>query len=157
MDLHQLKPNTTRHPKRRVGRGGKKGTYSGKGTKGQKSRAGAGVKPGFRGGDNRLWQLFPKQRGASKKPGSNRPHPKHRYYQLRHDKTPVVNVEAFNQFKEGQRVNPELLIKEGILAEGAKDVKVLGSGKLTKKLEFEGFSFSSSAKEKIDRSGGKII
>src|SRR5436305_1144203 len=137
MQLHQLKPNTERHRKRRVGRGGKKGTYSGKGTKGQKSRAGAGVKPGFRGGDNRLWQLFPKSRGASKKPGSKRQHPKHRYFQLKHDKIPAVNLDVFNRFAEGQRVNLELLIKEGIVTKGQKSVKVLNSGILKKKLEFE--------------------
>lgn len=157
MNLHQLKPNTERRIHRRVGRGGKKGTYSGKGTKGQKSRAGAGVKPGFRGGDNRLWQLFPKQRGASGKPGNNRPHAKHRYYQLRHDKVPVVNIGVFNRFSDGQRVNPELLIKEGIIAGAAKHVKVLGTGVLKKKVEFEGFSFSTSAKEKIGQSGSKIL
>ena len=69
MQLNQLKSHTKRKDAKRVGRGGKRGTYSGKGTKGQKSRAGAGFKQGFRGGDNRLWQLFPKLRGATKKPG----------------------------------------------------------------------------------------
>lgn len=157
MDLHRLKPNTKRDYAKRVGRGGKRGTTSGKGTKGQKSRAGAGVKPGFRGGDNRLWQLFPKQRGASKKPGSSRPHRKHRYYQLRHGKSPVVNVETFNQFKDGQRVNPELLFTEGVLPVKSKTVKVLGSGELKKKLEFEGFVFSASAKDKIAKAGSVIL
>lgn len=160
MDLHRLKPNTKRTFSKRVGRGGKKGTYSGKGTKGQKSRAGAGVKPGFRGGDNRLWQLFPKQRGASKKAGgggNNRPHRKHRYYQLRHDKMPVVNVEIFNQFKDGQQVNPELLFNEGMLETNSKTVKVLGSGELKRKIEFKGFVFSASAKEKIIKAGGTIL
>ena len=59
MQIHQLKPKTARSFAKRVGRGGKRGTTSGKGTKGQKSRAGSYVRPGFRGGDNRLWQLFP--------------------------------------------------------------------------------------------------
>ena len=77
MDLSNLQPNPLRKSKKRVGRGGKRGFSSGGGTKGQKSRAGAGVKPGFRGGDNRLWQLFPKQRGASKKPGGKGSHKKH--------------------------------------------------------------------------------
>src|SRR5436190_18404406 len=121
MQLHNLKPHTARKSKRRVGRGGKKGTYSGKGTKGQASRAGAGIKPGFRGGDNRLWQLFPKQRGASSKPGNSRPHRKHRYYQLRHDGLPAVNVEKFNRFADGERVNPQSLFDKGILIARAKE------------------------------------
>src|SRR3989338_9691033 len=125
MDLNRLQPKTKRKKAKRVGRGGKRGTFSGKGTKGQKSRAGAGVKPGFRGADNRLWQLFPKQRGASKKPGSNRPHKKHRYYQLRHDKAAVVNVDVFNQFAEGTLVTPELLLEKGVIINTDKGVKIL--------------------------------
>lgn len=157
MELHNLKPNTQRKYSKRVGRGGKRGTYSGKGTKGQKSRAGAGVKPGFRGGDNRLWQLFPKQRGASKKPGSNRPHPKHRYYQLRHDKSPVVNLESLNQFAEGTIVTPELLFEKGVIINADKGVKILSNGNLNRRLEFKGFDFSATAKEKIEKAGGKIL
>ena len=157
MQLHTLKPNTKRQKSKRIGRGGKRGTYSGKGTKGQKSRAGAGVKPGFRGADNRLWQLFPKQRGASKKPGSNRPHKKHRFYQLRHDKLPAVNLDVFNQFAEGEKVTPSLLATRGLILNGQKSVKVLGNGTLKKKLEFEGFTFSATAKDKIVQSGGKIV
>lgn len=156
MDLHQLKPKTQRQKSKRVGRGGKRGTYSGKGTKGQKSRAGASVKPGFRGGDNRLWQLFPKQRGASKKPGSNRPHPKHRYYQLRHDKTAVVNLDALNQFADGTVITPEILLEKGVIVTKDNGVKILSNGHLTKKLEFEGLVFSATAREKITKAGGLI-
>lgn len=148
MNLSELKPNTLRKSAKRVGRGGKRGTYSGKGTKGQKSRAGAGFKQGFRGGDNRLWQLFPKLRGATKKPGSNRPHMKHRYFQLRHDKVKILNLDFFNKFEDGQEVTPELLAK--------KEIKILGEGELEKKLEFRGFTFSKSAREKILKSGSKI-
>ena len=148
MNLNQLKSNTKRKSAKRVGRGGKRGTYSGKGTKGQKSRAGAGFKQGFRGGDNRLWQLFPKLRGATKKPGSNRPHMKHRYFQLRHDKVKVFNLNFFNQFEDGKVVTPELFAK--------KEIKVLGEGQLKKRLEFKGFTFSKSAREKILKSGSTI-
>ena len=148
MNLNQLKSHTKRKDAKRVGRGGKRGTYSGKGTKGQKSRAGAGFKQGFRGGDNRLWQFFPKLRGATKKPGSNRPHMKHRYFQLRHDKVRVLNLDFFNKFEDGQEVTPELLAK--------KEIKILGEGELKKKLEFRGFTFSESAREKILKSGSKI-
>lgn len=155
MDLSNLKPNTLRKIAQRVGRGGKRGTYSGKGMKGQKSRAGAGFKPGFRGGDNRIWQLFPKQRGASKKPGSNRPHKRHRYFQLRHSKPAVLNLEKFNVFDEGQVLTPEILVKSGLTPDDT-DIKILGDGELKKKLNFEGIKFSKSAKEKILKIGGTI-
>ena len=148
MNLNELKSNTRRKSSKRVGRGGKRGTYSGKGMKGQKSRAGAGFKQGFRGGDNRLWQLFPKLRGATKKPGSNRPHMKHRYFQLRHDKVKVLNLDFFNKFEDGQEITPAVFKK--------KDIKILGEGQLKKTLEFKGFKFSKSAREKILKSGSTI-
>jgi len=151
MNLNQLKSNTKRKSAKRVGRGGKRGTYSGKGTKGQKSRAGSYVRPGFRGGDNRLWQLFPKLRGATHKSGgagNNAPHVKHRYFQLRHDKIKVLNLDFFNKFEDGQEITLELL--------GRKDVKILAEGQLKKKLEFKGFKFSKSAREKILKSGSTI-
>ena len=156
MDLSKLQSKTVRKSAQRVGRGGKRGTYSGKGSKGQKSRAGAGFKAGFRGGDNRLWQLFPKQRGASKKPGNNSPHKKHRYFQLRHNKPAVFNLGFFNQFTEEELINPELLHKKGFSVDPNVGVKVLGDGVLKKKLNFEGLTFSKSAKDKISKAGGKI-
>ena len=156
MNLSNLKPRTLRKNAKRVGRGGKRGTFSGKGSKGQKSRAGAGVKPGFRGGDNRIWQLFPKQRGASKKPGNSSPHKKHRFYQLRHDKAEVVNLGQLNQFDAGQVLTPDILAKEGLVSGHAKSVKILGDGELTKKLELQGFEFSGPAKQKVLKAGGTI-
>lgn len=156
MNINQLKPKTPRTYARYVGRGGKKGTTAGKGTKGQKSRAGAGVKPGFRGGDSRPWQSYPKQRGASKKPGNSSPHRKHRFYQLRHAKASAVNLDAFNQFADGQEVTGQMLLEKG-LVDSARNVKVLGGGELKKKLTFKGFEFSDSAKEKITKLGGTII
>lgn len=155
MHAGQLQSNTLRKSRKRVGRGGKRGTYSGKGTKGQKSRAGAGVKPGFRGGDNRIWQLFPKMRGASKKPGGSNPHPKHRYFQLRHDKSAVLNLGFFNQF-DGDSITPKMLAEKGFIGTARNGVKVLGGGELKKKFKFSGFKFSKSARDKILRVGGVI-
>jgi len=156
LDLSNLQSKTIRKSTKRVGRGGKRGTYSGKGSKGQKSRAGAGFKPGFRGGDNRLWQLFPKQRGASKKPGNSSPHKKHRYFQLRHSKPVVFNLGFFNQFTEEEIINSELLNKKGFSVYPDGKVKVLGDGELKKKLNFEGFTFSKSARDKIAKAEGTI-
>ena len=157
MNIHQLKPKTRRTVAKRVGRGGKRGTTSGKGTKGQKSRAGSYVRVGFRGGDNRLWQLFPKQRGASKKPGNNSPHRKHRFFQLKHDKYVAVNLGAFDKFSEGQEVTAQMLVDKGVIRSTKDTVKVLGGGILKKKLIFKGFIFSDSAKAKIAKAGGTII
>src|SRR3989344_7762916 len=126
MDLSKLQSKTVRKSSKRVGRGGKRGTTSGHGTKGQKSRAGATVRPGFRGGDNRLWQLFPKQRGASKKPGGKGPHKKHRFFRLRQNKPMVFNLGFFNQFTEEEIINPEVLSKKGFLEGKNRRIKVLG-------------------------------
>lgn len=81
MQLHDLKPFSRSKQKKRVGRGGKRGTYSGRGSKGQKSRAGTRIPPGFRGGDNPIWKIFPKARGSSKKVDI-----KHRSFQRRRPK-----------------------------------------------------------------------
>src|SRR3989344_4087382 len=104
MNLSNLQRNTFRKSTKRIGRGGKRGTFSGHGTERQKSRAGDCVKPGFRGGDDRIWQLFPKQRGASKKPGGSGVYAKHRFYQLRHDKPAGVNIKDINKSSDGETV-----------------------------------------------------
>jgi large subunit ribosomal protein L15 len=161
MNIHEIKPKTQRQFKKRVGRGGKRGTYSGKGTKGQKSRAGAGVKPGFRGGDNRIWQLFPKNRGASKKPGgsgNDGPHPKHRFFRLHREKPIILGLNPINEaFDEGETITPQVLLEKGVIKFiPRKGVKILGDGSISKKMEFEGFMFSQSAREKIAKAGGKI-
>ena len=159
MDLSRLKPNTPRKSQKRVGRGGKRGFTSGHGTKGQKGRAGASVKPGFRGADNRLWQLFPKQRGASKKPGkggNNRIHVKHRFFQLKHDKPSVVNLFDLNKFISGETITPEILLKSGLVYKTKKGVKVLGNGELKTKLNFTGLTISKTARAKIEKLGGII-
>lgn len=156
MNLSQLQRNPSFKKQKRVGRGGKRGTYSGGGTKGQKSRAGAGVKPGFRGGDNRLWQLFPKQRGASKKPGGKGPHRKHRFFRLKQDKPVVFNLGFFNQFTGDELINQKLLKEKGFLPNLKGKVKVLGDGELKGKFNFEGLDFSESARNKVSKAGGSI-
>ena len=90
-------------------------------------------------------------RGATHKSGgagNNAPHVKHRYFQLRHDKIKVLNLDFFNKFEDGQEITLELL--------GRKDVKILAEGQLKKRLEFKGFKFSKSAKDKILKSGSTI-
>ena len=145
MQLHQIKPTIKRKSKKRVGRGGKRGTYSGKGLKGQKSRAGAGIKPGFRGGDTPLWKKFHKARGASKKVDA-----KKRGFQLRHPKSSVVNLRDLNRrFNEGETVSPQTLLEKRLVKKIKHGVKILGKGELRKKLIFKGVGMSKSVKERI--------
>lgn len=137
MQLHQLKPINKQRDKKRVGRGGKRGTFSGRGSKGQKSRAGTRIRPGFRGGDNPIWKLFPKTRGASKKTEA-----KHALFQVKHPKPAVFNLDRLEKlFLDGDTVSPKTL--------GVKRAKILGTGTLTKKLVFENVTFSKSAHDKI--------
>jgi large subunit ribosomal protein L15 len=114
------------------------------------------VRAGFRGGDNRIWQLFPKQRGASKKHGNKRPHRKHRFFAMRHARSAEVNLRSLDAFREGETVSPVTLAEKHLVSAGARDVKVLGSGTLTRRLTFEGVRVSASAKEKIEKAGGTI-
>ncbi|TSC91576.1 MAG: large subunit ribosomal protein L15 [Parcubacteria group bacterium Licking1014_17] len=152
MQLHEVKSTTKRKYSKRVGRGGKRGTYSGHGSKGQKSRAGHRIRPGFRGGDNPIWKLFPKQKGAGKKTEA-----KHRTYWINHAKPAVINLSTIDKFyKAGESVTKENLLKRGIISTGKHGVKILGDGKLTKKLNFSGVKISASAGKKIAEAGGSV-
>jgi len=145
MNLHNLKPNRgAKHRVKRLGCGESSGLgkTSGRGHKGQKSRSGGGVRPGFEGGQMPLHRRLPKR-------GFNNTR-----FQ---DKVAVVNVSALNErFEDGATVNLESL-KEARLVKGTYDViKVLGNGDLAKKLTVEGCKVSTSAKEKIEKAGGSI-
>lgn len=157
MQLHQLQPKTFRRRHKRVGRGGKRGTTSGHGTKGQKSRAGASVRPGFRGGDNRIWQVFPKLRGASKKPGNAKPHAKHRFFQLKQGRAMPVSLDALNVFNDGDVVTYELLVSRGVVPGSHPKVKILGGGALNRKLTVKGLRISDSAKAAVEKAGGTVM
>lgn len=159
MQLSNLKPKHSRKYRKVVGRGGKRGTTSGGGTKGQKSRAGASVRPGFRGGDNRIWQLFPKTRGASHKrggAGNKGPHRKRRYFAIERYKPWEVNLRDLGSFKEGETVSLETLIAKHVINAGASSVKILGTGELTKRLTFSDVAISAPARAKIEKAGGTI-
>lgn len=145
MNLHNLKPRPG--AKRRVkrlgcGESSGLGKTSGRGHKGQKSRSGGGVRPGFEGGQMPLHRRLPKR-------GFNNTR-----FQ---DKVAVVNVASLNErFEDGDTVSMETL-KTARLVKGTYDgVKVLGNGDLTKKLTVSGCKVSASAKEKIEKAGGSI-
>ena len=146
MQLHQLKPSHEKISGKRVGRGGKRGTFSGRGSKGQKSRAGTRIRPGFRGGNEPLWKLFPKRRGASKKTNI-----RSGLFQVHHDKDLSVNLATLERyFESGETVTGKTLVRKGIIKTAKYGVKILGTGELKKKLVFgEDLKFSKSARAKI--------
>lgn len=146
MNLHSLKPNRgAKHRVKRLGCGESSGLgkTSGRGHKGQKSRSGGGVRPGFEGGQMPLHRRLPKR-------GFNNTR-----FQ---DKIAVVNVASLNErFEDGDTVNMETL-KGARLVKGTYDaVKVLGNGDLAKKLTVEGCKVSATAKEKIEKAGGSVV
>jgi len=135
MQIHQLQPKNKRKTKKRVGRGGKRGTYSGRGVKGQKSRAGTRKgQPIIR----ELIKRYPKLRGYRQNPQNE--------FEI------AVNLSEIDKhFEKGEIVSPASLIKKGVIAKikGRKpEVKILGRGKLTKKLEFKDVKMSKTVKEK---------
>lgn len=141
MKLHELKPaEGSRHPRKRVGRGygSGLGKTSGRGQKGQKARSGGGVRPGFEGGQMPLIQRLPK-RGFK--------NPTRKEYA-------IVNVETLNRFAEGTEVTPELLLAERVIRKLNDGVKILGNGKLERKLTVKAHKFSDSAKQAIEAAGG---
>ncbi len=129
--------------KNRVGRGGKKGTYSGRGQKGQKSRSGANFRPITK----KLFKKYHKLRG-------------YKFHGSRKEKPVAVNLSVLNsKFKEGDIVTPGSLLKLGLISkteERRKRIKILGQGKIDKKLIIKNCLFSKSAKEKIEKAKGKI-
>ncbi len=144
MKLHQISPaiNSTKAPKR-LGRGIGSGTgkTSGKGTKGQNSRSGGGVRPGFEGGQMPLIRRLPRR-------GFNNKDFKAEYS--------IINVSALNQFKENTVVTAELLKEKNIIKNIAPyGLKVLGNGNLEKALTVKANKFSESAIQKINKAGGK--
>lgn len=142
MQLHQLKPIHPKKGKKRIGRGGKKGSYSGRGVKGQNARAGAKFKPIIR----ELIKKYPKLRGYR--------------FNTKIKNLVIINIRDLqNKFKENEKITPELLVEKKIIRAKKKNIpqiKILGNGEVKKALIFEGFQFSKSAKEKIEKAGGKI-
>lgn len=144
MKLQELSPAPgSKKEAFRVGRGHGSGAgkTSGRGHKGQKARSGSrgGTRPGFEGGQ------MPLQRTVRKR-GFNNIFATH---------YTCVNVEDLNRFEDGAVVNYESLKERGLVNKPLDGVKILGNGELTKKLTVNAAAFSSSAKEKIEKAGGK--
>lgn len=135
MQFHQLVRKTKLRKSRRVGRGGKRGTYSGRGIKGQKARAGAKIRPAERD----IIKKIPKLRGYKFKSFQKRPS--------------IVNLgDLDKKFKSGDTVSPESLLGAGLIARikgKVPKVKILGKGELKKKLLFSNVEFSSPTAVKL--------
>ncbi len=145
MQLHNITPTTKNKKRMTVGRGGKRGKTSGKGTKGQKARAGRKLRPELRD----IIKKLPKQRGRGKN-----------IFQSFQIKPVVINLASIDAaFEKGASITPATLATAGVLRMRKGDkpfVKILGAGEITKALEFSGVIVSDVARAKIERAGGKI-
>ena len=153
LNLSTLKPAEARRDRKRVGRGlgSGKGRYSGRGIKGQKARSGsAKMRAGFEGGQMPLHMRLGKLRGPYSKDAM--PVGPHRTF------TQPVNLRDLEaRFDAGADVTLEALRAAGLINNLRVDVKVLGSGDLTKPLTVTAHRFSVTAKEKIEAAGGSVI
>lgn len=143
MKLHNIHPNegATKVAKRKgQGVGSGNGKTSGRGHKGQNSRSGGGVRPGFEGGQLPLFRRLPKR-------GFTNARFKTTYA--------VINLSDLNKFEDGAIITPELLKEMGLLKNQLNGVKVLGNGNLDKKLTVLAHQFSKKAMEQIEKLGGK--
>jgi len=140
MNLSDLAPAPgSRKKRKRVGRGpgSGHGKTSCRGHKGQNSRSGGGVKPGFEGGQMPLQRRLPK-RG---------------FTNIFQKTFSIVNVSSLEKLEESE-ITPEVLIKEGLVRKIQDGVKILGNGELTKAITVKAHAFSASAKEKIEKAKG---
>jgi len=142
MRQHELAPaDGARKPRKRVGRGNGSGhgTYSGRGCKGNKARAGFGIRPGFEGGQLPIIKRLPERRG---------------FTNLFKKDVSIVNVSALDCFNAGSTVTPETLLVEGLIKTTALPVKILAGGEIKKALNVKVGSYSAAAKDKILAAGG---
>ena len=146
MQLHELKPFHKIKKRKRVGRGGKRGTYSGKGLKGQKARSGKRLKPVIR----EFIKRYPKLRGYRQKLKA----------QSAKFKTAILNLEVLEKkINSGEKITPDILLEREIINRikgRIPEVKILGKGEITKKLIIEDCQISKSARDKVEKAGGKI-
>jgi large subunit ribosomal protein L15 len=142
MQLHDLKPAKGAHRRpERVGRGtgSGRGKTSGRGEKGQNKRS-EGFRLGFEGGQMPFSQRIPKLPGF-----------KNRFKKI----YAVVNVSKLSRFGDGAKVDASALLEAGLI-HGGEQIKILGAGRLKRKLTVEAHAFSNSAREAIEKAGGTV-
>lgn len=147
MQAHEVKTKTKRKAKKVVGRGGKRGKTSGRGTKGQDARAGHRKRPQMRDTIKKI----PKLRGE----GVSR-----NQFKTESTNAVVINIGILNvEFKAGERVTPKALLERNLIEKKGNNmpsVKILGKGELDKKLDIRGCAVSESAKAAIEKLGGTV-
>ena len=141
---HHLAPGPgARRRRKRVGRGdgSGRGTYAGRGMKGQKSRSGKGIRPGFEGGQLPLIKGLPMKRG---------------FTNIFKTQYHLIKVEALQSLPQDSEVTPETLVELGYLRSLKHQVKVLGNGEIGIPLKVTAHKFTRSAIEKIEAAGGTV-
>lgn len=144
MQQHELKsPAGSKHKGKRIGRGDGSGhgTYSGRGMKGQKSRSGGGVRPGFEGGQLPITKRLPRKRGFTN------------IFKTRYS---IVNLGKLAVFPPGSRVGPQELLQAGLVKSIKQPVKILGAGEINEPLLVRADKVSTAARSKIVAAGGSI-
>ena len=145
MKLNAIKPSKgSIKARKRVGRGNGSGhgTYSGRGCKGMGQRKSGNVRPGFEGGQTPLISRLPKLRGFK--------NPNKAYFQ-------VINLSDLNRFNDGGEVNLQTLLEKRLVSKKDIPVKLLGNGKLTKKVNVRVQKASTTARNKVLEVGGKML
>jgi large subunit ribosomal protein L15 len=132
----------SRKDRKRVGRGNGSGhgTYSGRGCKGQKARAGCKMRPGFEGGQLPLIKRLPRKRG---------------FTNIFRTEYSTVNLGSLNIFEAGSEVTPESLVAAGVVKSLRQPIKILAEGGIDRPLTVKANRFSAAAKAKIEAAGGK--
>jgi len=144
MDQSNLKPPAgAKHKKKRVGcgDGSGHGTFSTRGCKGQKSRSGRDLRPGFEGGQLPIIRRLPWTRG---------------FTNVAKIEYSLVNVGELKKFDADTEVNTEILVQSGLVKSAALPVKILGNGELDRVLTVKASKFSAAARSKIEAAGGKV-
>ncbi len=133
----------SKHSRKRVGRGDGSGhgTYSGRGCKGQKSRSGAKMRPGFEGGQLPLIKRLPRKRG---------------FVNIFRVEYSIVNIDKLNAFESGSEVTPEKLVAAGVVKSLRHPIKILAEGDINRPLLVKVNKFSAAAKAKIEVAGGTV-
>jgi large subunit ribosomal protein L15 len=144
MRLHELKPaQGAKKDRKRLGRGpgSGRGKTAGRGTKGQKSRSGGGVSPGYEGGQMPLHRRLPK-RG---------------FTNIFKKEFEIVNIRDLSRFESGAEIDEILLMKAGLVKGNRDGVKLLGQGEISYPLTVSLYRVSKSAKAKIEAAGGTTV
>ena len=140
MQLHQLQPRYKNKTKKRIGRGGKRGTYSGRGQKGQKSRAGHRIRPAERD----LIQRLPKLRGFKFKPLKSKPL--------------IINIGNLAAKVKSNIINRQTLLEAGLIGKSDRKIKILGpkKGEIKQAFQIEGLEVSKKLRKAIEANGGRV-